>query len=316
MLKYVALGVAMMAAGLAIYSDFNTKPAIEHVIYITLDGTRWQDVLQNSKNFPKLWQNRAENITVYGMPGSKDKMEVASIPVSLPSYQSQMTGAVQSCSGNECGRVKSETLPEHLLIAMKLKKQDVAVFSSWPVIANALESKQGTVYNSVGNFPVVDPITNQPDTVMQAINQKQTMRQHYEGNRVDEYTFAQALHYFEKYQPKFLWVSLVNADNEAHMNRLQKYRQTLLSYDDYLQQLFDALKKMKLEKNTMVIITTDHGRGDKNNWVTHGEKFPESKPTWAIVMNGKLLPVRQEGDVTFYSTLSVRPTVEAALLGG
>ncbi len=236
MFKYVALGFAMIAAGLAVYSNFNTKPEIEHVIYITLDGTRWQDVLQDQKNFPKLWQHQSENFYVYGMPGSKDKMEVASIPVSLPSYQSQMTGAVQSCNSNECGTRESRNHAGAYPDRVKTPEERCCRVFVLAVIANALESRPGTVYNSVGNFPVVDPVTNQPDAVMQTLNQKQTTRQHYEGNRVDEFTFAQALHYFEKYQPKFLWISLVNADNEAHMNHLQKYRQMLLSYDNYLDQ--------------------------------------------------------------------------------
>lgn len=287
---------------------------IEHVIYVTLDGTRWQDVLQDKRNFPKLWRNHAAKMTIYGMPGDNKVMEVASIPVSLPSYQSQMTGAVQPCQNNECERVKVQTLPEFLLRKLQLKKRDVAVFSSWPVIANALESKRGTVYSNVGNLPVVDPLASQPDEVMSEINYRQTLKHHVKSNRLDEYTFAQSLHYFEKYRPTFMWISLVNADNEAHMNHLSQYHDVLLSYDQYLDTLFRDLERMKLDKNTMVILTTDHGRGYGANWTSHGAEYPESRQTWAMVMNGTLKPVRIEGGTSYYNTLSIRPAIEEALL--
>lgn len=282
------------------------KTEIKHVIYITLDGVRWQDVMQDKSKLPIFWQEHANKMNVYG----PDMMEVASIPISLPSYQSQMTGAVQACQNNECGRVKVKTMPEHLLDSLKLKRQDVVVFSSWPVIGDALESKVGTVYNSVGNVAVVDPITGKPDKVMQQLNELQATRHHYHGNRMDEYTFAQALHYFKIYQPRFMWVSLVNGDNEAHDNQIDKYHAVLHQYDDYLHQLMVTLQDLHLDKNTLVIITTDHGRGNGKNWTSHGPELPESKATWAFVMNGQLQAVNNH-----YSTLSIRPTIEKALQG-
>ena len=295
-------------------AGFAASNKINHVIYVTLDGARWQDVLQYQKNFPKLWQRHAAKMIIYGMPSGDKVMEVASVPVSLPSYQSQMTGKLQPCQNNECGQVKAQTLPEYLLSRLKLRRQDVAVFSSWPVIANALESKKGTVYSNVGNLPVIDPLTGQPDVIMAEINHLQTLKHHIKTNRFDEYTFAQSLHYFEKYRPVFMWISLVNADNEAHMDHPYQYHEMLLSYDQYLDSLFAKLQQMKLEENTMVIITTDHGRGNGVHWTSHGDEYPESKQTWAMVMNGKLKPVRVDGRASYYNTLSIRPAIEEALL--
>lgn len=314
MLRRTIVIVLLMLASLAVFASYYKQNKITHVIYVTLDGTRWQDILQIQTNLPKFWKNHAANTTIYGMPGSDSVMEVASVPVSLPSYQSQMTGAVQPCNDNECGRVKAETMPEHLLGKLKLAKKDVAVFSSWPVIANALESKPGTVYSSVGNKPVVDPVTGKPDEVMANINHLQTLRRHVHTNRMDEYTFGQALHYFQKYTPTFLWISLVNADNEAHLDHQDKYYNVLSAYDDYLDQLFKTLKDMHMDKNTMVVVTTDHGRGDGAKWTDHGAEYPESRRTWAFVMNGSLTPVSKEGKISHYNTLSIRPAIESALI--
>jgi hypothetical protein len=314
MKKRVVVVIIVMLLGLTVFSRYQQQHVINHVIYITLDGTRWQDVMQAESCFPKVWRKYASKMNVYGKPGSDSFMEVASIPVSLPSYQSQMTGTVQPCESNECGQVKVETLPEYLMTRLHLSKQDVAVFSSWPEIGHALESQPGTVYSNVGNLPVVDPVTGKPDEEMAAINHLQTLRHHVETNRMDEYTFAQSLHYFKKYKPVFMWISLVNADNEAHMNNRDVYAEVLASYDNYLDQLFATLKKMRLDKNTMVVITTDHGRGNNENWITHGHEYPESRQTWAMVMNGKLQPVGYDGKVYHYTTLSIRPSIQAALI--
>jgi hypothetical protein len=296
-------------------NDVNPKtPEIKHVIYITLDGVRWRDIYLSHAYFPKLWHKYADKLMFYGLPNSNTTMEVSSIPLSLPSYQSQMSGAVQPCDGNECGRISVTTLPEHLIQTLHLNKKEVAIFASWPVIAHAIESIPGKTYSNVGNHPVYDPVTHQADETMAKLNHKQAVDQAYKPNRSDQYTFAQALHYLKKYQPRFLWISMVNADDEAHANHLHNYHHWLGFYDDALDELFTTLKTHKLDSNTMVIVTTDHGRGEGANWTTHGPDYPEAKRTFAFVMNGKLVPVSHQGNIYHYSTLSVRPSIELALI--
>ncbi|VVC76148.1 hypothetical protein AQUSIP_14530 [Aquicella siphonis] len=284
---------------------------INRVIYVTLDGVRWQDVYLDRSHFAKIWTLYAPRLSFYGEPGSHTTMSAASIPVSLPSYQSQMSGSVQPCTDNECGRIRVQTLPEYLINRLHFAKQDVAIFSSWPEVAYAAESKPGTAYCNAGNLPVTDPVSHRPDEVMAALNHQQDLdHPGYKPNRYDKYTFAQALHYLEKYHPRFLWISLVNADDEAHFQNLQHYHRMLSYYDDALNGLFKTLKSMRLDDSTMVIVTTDHGRGNNENWTTHGKDYPESSRTWAFVMNGKLAPTKRERDTDHYDTLSIRPAIE------
>lgn len=302
----------------SVYADIKPQPAlpkIQHVIYITLDGVRWQDIYKTQHYFPKLWDKYADKLTFYGLPNSNTTMEVASVPLSLPSYQSQMSGSVQPCRNNQCGYIQVKTLPEALIDEYHFAKKDVAVFSSWPEIAYAAEAKIGTTYSNAGNIPVIDPKTKQPDAAMAMLNHEQQMdHPNYKPNRYDKYTFSQALHYLEKYKPRFLWIALVNADDAAHAGNLSQYHQLLGYYDDALDGLFNTLKTMHVEKNTMVIVTTDHGRGNNENWTSHGVSYPESRQTWAFVMNGKLQPIADDGEVIHYNTLSIRPTIEKALI--
>jgi arylsulfatase A-like enzyme len=104
-----------------------------------------------------------------------------------------------------------------------------------------------------------------------------------------------------------------DADEYAHQNDRVKYENTLRFYDDALHSLLLSLKKLHLDKKTLVIITTDHGRGNGSRWTDHGPDIPESKQTFAFVVNGQLEKISEHGGVSYYNTLSIRPTVEKAL---
>ncbi len=290
----------------------NPSPKINHVIYVTLDGVRWQDVYLDHSYLKTFWEKHANKMNNYGMPNTASTMAVASVPTSLPSYQSQMSGSIQPCVTNQCGRITVKTLPENLMEKLSLRKQDVAVFSSWYEISYSVEHIFGSVYTNTGNFPVYDPNTQTADDVMYDLNLRQTYDAPGDHERYDKYTFAQAIHYFETYKPRFLWISLNDADEAAHASNLNRYHDAIKFYDYALDEVFSKLKAMHIENETMVIVTTDHGRGNGALWTSHGPGIPGCKQTWAFVMNGNLKPVSQSGGTFNYNTLSVRPTVEAA----
>ncbi|WP_454782289.1 alkaline phosphatase family protein [Legionella sp. WA2022007384] len=297
----------------AVVETLSIPGKINQVIYITLDGVRWQDIYQNHQHLPKFWQKHASKIIFYGDPSSNTPMYTASVPISLPSYQSQMAGAVQPCADNKCGRIKVETLPEAIIRQLHLSKKDVAIFSSWPEIGYAVEHVAGTTFSNNGNELVTDPESLKPDQVMNELNQKQ-VHDHPKGkDRYDRYTFAQAWHYFVTYKPRFLWISLNDADEAAHADNLKSYHQALSYYDDVLDEVLSYLHIKGIDKHTLVIVTTDHGRGDGNNWINHGPEYPESKKIWAFVMNGRLVPITPNEESKPYSLLSIRPTIEKAL---
>lgn len=297
----------------AITFALEQQPAPRNVIYITLDGVRWQDFFNRETFFITLWREYGANAEIYGgeLPGRH--METASVPISLPSYQTQMTGNVGPCADNYCGRVLNETFPEQLKSKLRLKKSNIAVFSSWAPIDLACQHVPETIFSNAGNIPVYDPDDFTADEVMKVLNDQQMKDPHPNTNRRDRYTFLQAMHYFEKYQPKFLWISLVNADDAAHAVDLKLYQSMLHFYDEALGQLLLYLKSKNLFEKTLVIITTDHGRGNGDDWVRHGPMYPESKKIWAFVINGQLEKDSVNNTQPFYSTRSIRGTIEKYL---
>lgn len=297
----------------SIASEHNKNTTqIKRVIYITLDGVRTEDFFLHPEYFQIFWDKYASIAKIYGKPNDKNTMTVASVPVSLPSYQSQMSGKVQPCLDNNCGRILVETFPEKLRSQFGFTKKEVAIFASWFEIEYAAQHIENSVFTNTGNMPVYDPDTKIPDSVMVDLNLKQSM-DHYDDDitRFDKYTIDQAMHYFETYLPKFLWISLDDADEAAHGNNRPAYEAALVLYDNFLDRLFIKLKELHLDEETMIIVTTDHGRGTGRRWTEHGPGTLSSKFTWAFVINGELLPVMMDKTQISYSTLSIRPAIES-----
>lgn len=314
MFKQVSGILIALAIPLIVTAKPHKSSAIDHVIYVTFDGTRWQDIYID-KRLPNFINKYAKLVEWYGEPGTDRTIEAASIPISMPSYQSQTSGYVQPCLNNECPRISVETMQERLLKEFNFDRKTIATIAGWPVITNAVESTFGVSFSNCGNEDMTDPDTHVADEEMQKINEQQASDQPPDHNRWDKYTAAHALHYFEKYQPKFLWISLTDADDAAHAADLDAYHASFDLYDNFLMKLFSLLEKKKIADRTIIIVTTDHGRGRGKYWTSHGPQFPESKRTWAFVYNGELKPIGQDGAIMRYSTLSMRPTIENALLG-
>lgn len=291
----------------------NPPKKISRVIYITLDGVRWQDIFINRQYLQTFWRKYAKEMKVYGDPKTSLSIEVASVPISLPSYQSQMSGAVQPCQDNFCGRIQVETFPEYLVNKLGFKKKDVAVFASWYEISYAVEKQTGTVYDNSGNKCVYGPETGIADQTMYFFNEESKKYYGDPLDRLDIFTFAHAMHYLETYRPRFLWLSLTDADLAAHLKSKPLYHSVLKLYDRMLDIFFSTLDMLNLSDETMVIITTDHGRGNGTHWTDHGPEYPESKQTFAFVKNGELIPI---GDNNHFSTLSIRPTIEGIFKTG
>ena len=316
MLRKIIVTILLLMPALAGADTTNLmndrKPPVKRVIYITLDGVRWQDIFNTHRFLPTFWKKYAKNAAIYGEPGSTNTMEVASVPISLPSYQSQMTGMVTPCRENECGALAVETFAEALVKKAGFKKSDVASISCWEVMDNAFESRLGTAFSNHGTRPMHDPDTYEIDPIMREINIAQSAAYPGDDTRSDKYTLDQALHYLEKYKPKFLWISFGDADDLAHEGKLEEYHQTLFFYDQAIDKIMQIVKTLNMEGETMIIITTDHGRGNGNNWTEHDETMPEAKQTWAFVLNGELQNGIADGNFYHYSTLSIRPTIEKA----
>lgn len=114
----------------------------------------------------------------------------------------------------------------------------------------------------------------------------------------DAITFHLAMEYLKAQRPRFLHLSLQNADRAAHGGNYDDYAYALRSTDSYIRRIWEWVQNDPgYRDQTTLIVTTDHGRGAASLelWRTHGT--PGYKP----VKDGENNPT--EGDQ--YSWLAV-----------
>ena len=100
--------------------------------------------------------------------------------------------------------------------------------------------------------------------------------------RPDEFTIQTTLNYLNIEKPEFLWVSLGDTDEYAHLGNYEKYISALRKADHFIGEMIQ-----QYDENTVFVITTDHGRS--KDWTSHGYDS-ESSRVW-LMMYGKNIPV-------------------------
>jgi hypothetical protein len=327
LLPSLAAVIGLCAASPEAPKEANGADTGANVILLTLDGVRWEEVFQgvdpgqsmdaNTKIFTFLTGPLAKQGPLLGDKASGERVLVGNrAQNSLPGYQSIMAGATQPCLSNACGRIKVETFPERLVHDLGLKPEQVATIASWENIALAVEHVPGTTFVSAGPEPLAFPGT---DRDAQLINDGQKGDSPpWKSARYDKHTFSHALNYLKKKKPRFLFISLNDSDEWGHKGQYDKYVATLRQQDAWIQELVTTIDSMgDYGRRTTLLITTDHGRGDGNDWGEHGSGHSNSGAVWiygrsphtlaSFTPKGRSLASKRE-----YSHLDLRPTIEAA----
>jgi len=265
-----------------------------------------------------------------------------------------MAGATQPGKDNAAGRIQAQTLQERLVSDLGLKSHQVATFGSWEYIHHAAQSVDGAHFVNAGIEHYKDPVSipdgasvdeeweeslseplkkNLREATMgkkvSELNLEQQVPPPWHSARYDRYTFGFAMRYLIRYNPKFMFISLNDSDDEAHLGGYDRYIAALKRYDNYLRLLVDTLKELgEYGQNTTILVTTDHGRGEGPFWVDHGEpeSMEEAKPVWLAAMGpttkaqGILGQYMQPRNHTIpqqarkvNTHLDIRPTVECLL---
>lgn len=260
-----------------------------HVVLVTLDGARWQDVLaqpgalSSSPAMPKLLALLARNgVALRAVTSSK-------VPLSLPGYQALAAGRATSCEDNDCARLVGETMAEGLARRLSLPWEQVAVFASWARLPFAAAGADGAI---TIDAPVRGPpVAGGPP---------------WDDARWDAETTAGALRHLTTHRPRFLQLSLLDTDEWAHRRDPARTVQALRAADDAITALLDVVSTWPEEERrlTTLLVTTDHGRGLGAFWHSHGA-FDASRNIFLLAA-GDL--VRGGDEAT--TQADVRPTIE------
>jgi hypothetical protein len=299
--------------------------ASEIVVVIAWDGVRWQEILkgvdshlgknvdrrQITHNTPEAVAPNLHAIAKRGgvLFGSDDARISASSPstVSLPGYSEIFSGRTPACASNDCGPTKHETLLDAWHAARPSAR--LAVVSSWSRIPYAAAKNTAPLDISAGRSLVANKagFCATPELCEELENGKRIAAWPGDGDyRPDHATARVALAYLRANKPHFAFIGLGDTDEHAHHGDYPRYLNALHNADETLGAVYQWLQEQ--ERNgtrTLLIVTTDHGRGSGFSQHTN---CPEAARVWALIA-GSGVTERERPRALGHRLADIAPTI-------
>ena len=321
----------------------NITPA-GNIFIITLDGFRWQEIFDGAdpallnnekytpdtatmkilygstdaegrreKLLPFFWNVIAARGQLFGNRHFSNKVNVANAyAISYPGYNEMLTGNTDMrISSNDKISNRNVTVLEWLNNKEQFRGK-VAAFTSWDVFPYILNEERSQIVLNSGYQKMDDPSAEQA-----LINKVQDESVHSkERTRHDLLTFLTAKEYIEVHRPKIVFLGLGETDEAAHQSRYDLYLEKANEADRMIAELWHYVQSTPgYRDNTTLIITTDHGRGSKNNsWPDHGMFISGSSQTWLAIMGPTIAPAGEIKDEQQLYQKQLAETI-AALVG-
>lgn len=287
----------------------------ENVFIITTDGFRWQEVfggidsaLLNKKEFtrnrdrlkstfgsdtleerrrkllPFFWNTIAKEGQIYGNRWQNSKVNVLNpYWFSYPGYNEILSGYADDKVNSNNKKLNENVTVLEYLNHQKGFKGKVAAYSTWdvfPFIIN--EPRSGIPVNS-GKDPVKGVVNEKEQLLNEILANYESLA----SDRHDFITYFMAKEYIKKKSPKVFFLSFDETDEFAHEAKYDEYLFAANTVDKFIADLWKYCQSTPQYKGkTTFIITTDHGRGDKNKsqWTSHGQRVSDCYQIWFAVI--------------------------------
>jgi hypothetical protein len=290
-----------------VVSAERTQKAPQHpvVVVIVVDGARWQDVFDGvdpklarekrlrpdeivgaDQLMPELYRITTTRGAAIGAPAHGEAI-FASGPnyVSLPGYREILTGQRNgACVSNDCMQPSERTLADEFAAKSQGWATEVAVIASWPDLARAAARYPERIVVSAGQHAGSTRHFLRYDAEAARLLDAGAKVPPYPGAvdfRPDRYTAAIALRYLRTQKPRFLFLSLGEADAYAHKGLYREYLASLRHADAVVGEVDYLLDELRAQGYpTTLMVTSDHGRSKHFSY--HGIAAPESARTWLV----------------------------------
>lgn len=302
-----SLGLAIFALygaapPVAVARDAPSAPAQPHVILVTIDGVRWQDLFRGadpviaadaertvkSKEIADRFiapADRAAALTpfLHGLPdkgglliGDRDHgscMRVANpFWFSYPGYNELLTGrADPRIASNDPVPNPNVTVLEWLNRRADFAGR-VRAFATWRTFHAIFNERRSGIAVNAGLEPLG---ARTPDAALIDKLQADTPHPWSEDERFDAFTHAYALRSLTLDRPRALYVGYGEPDSHGHAGTYDEYLLAIHRADGFLRELWGAAQADPAwAGRTTMIVTTDHGRGagttQPDRWTDHG----------------------------------------------
>ncbi len=317
-MKNILLIALSLMISVGLTAQQSSEP--ENIFIITTDGFRWQEVFNgadsaiiNNTKFvkdtalikqmfwsvskeerrqrlmPFFWNIIAGKGQLYGNRQYDNKVAVKNFwRISYPGYSELMTGYADPVPILNKPRYNSN---ESILAYLNRQEPfagKVAAFSSWNLFPYILDVKHNKQFLNSG----YQEIEGDSSETCLLINQVQRQMQDRGHCRYDLLTFLHAKEYIQNHHPKVVFLSFGETDEFAHKKQYDNYLQSAKTFDRLIEELWYYIQTDVFYKNkTTLIITTDHGRGEKTGkWNTHDFLTKGSGQTWLALLGRGIIP--------------------------
>ncbi|WP_313581893.1 phosphoglyceromutase [Chishuiella sp.] len=301
----------------------------QKVIFITLDGFRWQELFNGidkelvnndkynskieelktkfdadspeesrKKILPFIWSYVSKNGIILGDRNQGSLVNVYNIMhFSYPGYNETITGYADDVNIKSNDKI----LNPNISIFERLNnhpwyKNSVYIFGSWDVFPYIFNYERSKLPINAGYDHAKNP--NQVEKNLNKYQDETPKR--WDGVRYDIFTHNFALETLKNKKPKILYIGYGETDDFAHNGSYNHYIESANVNDLMIKELWDYTQKDPFYKNqTTFIITTDHGRGIGDDWQHHGSKIKGADQSWIIMFGNKINSINTNGQ--FYN---------------
>ncbi|HZZ77786.1 MAG TPA: alkaline phosphatase family protein [Gemmataceae bacterium] len=293
------------------------KPRTENVIFVTLDGFRFQEFFGGAdeqmlnKQFggvkdliglkERYWRNTPEERRTVLLPffwdkiakdgqifGDRSRKAICKITnglkFSYPGYSEMLCGFADPSINSNAKKPNPNMSVLEFLHGKPKYKDRVAAFCTWDVFPSILRSERSGLkvhhsWNAIKDEPLSDRQRAINDTLAR-------LPRYWPDNGFDVTTMEFAREHIRRHQPRVLFIGLGETDEWGHGRRYDLYLDSAHKADRYLAELWESLQKAPQYKDkTTLIITTDHGRGNTRvDWTDHGKNVPLAEFIWIAVL--------------------------------
>lgn len=347
-MKRTQLLLTILILGLFVSKTIGQGDIPPKIILITLDGLRWQELFAGADPLlitntqyvhdttalkerfwrntvrerrealmPFLWHEATKMGQLHGNRTLGSKVDLTNAMwFSYPGYNEILTGRADDSRIDSNDKIDNpNTTILEIANSDPRYKGKVAAFGSWdvfPFIVN--EERSGVPVNAGFEIAKGNDLTERE----KFLNQLQAQVPSPWGTvRLDAFTHHYALEYMKTKHPMFVYIAYGETDDFAHDGNYEAYLKSAHNTDTLIKELWGFVQQDDFYKdNTILIITTDHGRGTDplDTWKHHGSTINGAGQVWLLVFGDGIKAIGEvDEDEQLYS-IQIAPTI-LALLG-